>query len=77
MGIENHEVPLVQFQLQIKGGMLLETANKIGVSNMLAELITKGTQNKTPEQLENAIKSLGAVIEAYATDDAIFITGNT
>ena len=77
LGIENHEVPLVQFQLQIKGGMLLETPDKIGISNMLAELITKGTQNKTPEQLENAIKSLGAVIEAYATDEAIFITGNT
>ncbi|SHL92690.1 M16 family metallopeptidase [Flavobacterium saccharophilum] len=77
LGIENHEVPLVQFQLQIKGGMLLETANKIGVSNMMAELMTKGTKNKTPEQLENAIESLGAVIKAYATDEAVFIKGNT
>ena len=76
-GIENHEVPLVQFQLQIKGGMLLEEKNKIGVSNMLAELMTKGTKNKTPEQLENAIESLGATIRAYATDESIFITGNT
>ncbi|MFB9079691.1 M16 family metallopeptidase [Flavobacterium procerum] len=76
-GIENHEVPLVQFQLEIKGGMLLESANKIGVSNMLAQLMTKGTKNKTPEQLENAIESLGANINAYATDEAIFITGNT
>jgi zinc protease len=76
-GIENHEVPLVQFQLQIKGGILLEDTNKIGVSNMLAELLTKGTKNKTPEQLENAIESLGATIKAYATDEAIFITGNT
>ncbi|MEO7976993.1 pitrilysin family protein [Flavobacterium sp.] len=76
-GIENQEVPLVEFQLQINGGMLLETANKIGVSNLLAELMTKGTQDKTPEQLENAIKNLGAEINAYATDEAIFITGNT
>ncbi|QIH38220.1 insulinase family protein [Flavobacterium sp. Sr18] len=77
LGIENHEVPLVQFQLQIKGGMLLEEANKIGVSNMLAELMTKGTKNKTPEQLENAIESLGATIRAYATDESLFISGNT
>jgi zinc protease len=77
LGIENHEVPLVQFQLEIKGGMLLESANKIGVSNLLAELMTKGTKNKTPEQLENAIESLGAKINAYATDEAIFITGST
>ena len=77
LGIENNEVPIVQFQLQINGGMLLETENKIGVSNLLAELMTKGTQNKTPEELENAIKSLGAEIDAYATDEAIFVTGNT
>ncbi|CAM4047236.1 pitrilysin family protein [Flavobacterium sinopsychrotolerans] len=77
LGIENHEVPLVQFQLQIKGGMLLEEANKIGVSNMLAELMTKGTKNKTPEQLENAIESLGATIRAYASDESIFVSGNT
>ncbi|MFV8347453.1 M16 family metallopeptidase [Flavobacterium sp. ZB4P13] len=77
LGIENHEVPLVQFQLQIKGGMLLENTDTIGVSTMLAELMTKGTKNKTPEQLENAIESLGATIKAYATDESIFISGNT
>ena len=77
LGIENREVPLVQFQMQIKGGMLLENPSKIGVSNMLADLITKGTKNKTPEQLENAIESLGATIRAYATDESIFISGNT
>ncbi|MFV8336639.1 M16 family metallopeptidase [Flavobacterium sp. RSP29] len=77
LGIENHEVPLVQFQLQIKGGILLENKDKIGVSTMMAELMTKGTKNKTPEQLENAIESLGATIKAYATDESIFISGNT
>ncbi len=77
LGIDNREVPLVQFQLQIKGAMLLENADKIGVSNMLADLMTKGTKNKTPEQLENAIESLGATIRAYATDESIFISVNT
>ncbi len=77
LGIENYEVPLVQFQLQIKGGLLLENSEKIGVSNMLAELLTKGTANKTPEQLENAIESLGATIKATASDEAISIYGTT
>lgn len=77
LGIENHEVPLVQFQLQIKGGMLLENTDKVGVSTMLGQLMTKGTKNKTPEQLENAIESLGATINAYSSDESIFISGNT
>jgi len=77
LGIENNEVPLVQFRMQIKGGMLLENQDKIGVSNLLADMLTKGTQNKTPEQLENAIESLGASINAFATNEAIIVTGNT
>lgn len=76
-GIENNEVPLVQFQVQIRGGMLLENPAKIGVSNLMAEMLTKGTKNKTPEQLENAIESLGATINAFATNESISITGNT
>ena len=76
-GIQNNEVPLVQFEMQIKGGLLLEQKDKVGVSNLLASLMTKGTKNKTTEELENAIESLGANINAYATDDNITITGTT
>ncbi|MFT5253106.1 MAG: zinc protease [Flavobacteriales bacterium] len=77
IGIENYEVPLVEFQLQLKGGLLLEEESKIGVSNMLAELMTKGTKNKTPEALENAIESLGATITATANGESITISGST
>ena len=76
-GIENNEVPLVQFQMQIRGGMLLENPNKIGVSNLLADLMTKGTATKTPEDLENEIEKLGATINAFASNEAITISGNT
>lgn len=76
-GIENNEVPLVQFQIHLKGGMLLENKNKIGVSNLLSDLMTKGTANKTAEQLESAIETLGASINTYATKESIIISGNS
>ncbi|WP_422107831.1 M16 family metallopeptidase [Winogradskyella sp.] len=76
-GIENEEVPLVQFEIQIAGGLLLENQIKVGVSNLLANLMTKGTKNKTPGELEDAIESIGASINAYATDENITITGTT
>jgi zinc protease len=76
-GIENSEVPLVQFQLQLEGGLLLEQKDKIGVSNLLAALMTKGTAHKTAEELEIAIESIGATINAYATDTNITISGTT
>lgn len=76
-GIENSEVPLVEFELEIKGGLLLENSDKVGVSNLMAELMTKGTKTKTPEALENAIESLGAQIYSYATDNSVTISGTT
>ncbi|WP_139856409.1 M16 family metallopeptidase [Aequorivita sinensis] len=75
--IENNEVPLVQYRIQLDGGMLLENSEKIGVSNLLASLMTQGTATKTPEELENAIESLGATINTVATKEAIMIYGNT
>jgi zinc protease len=77
IGITHTEVPLVQFEIQLKGGMLLENTNKIGVSNLLAGIITKGTAKKTPEDLENEIQTLGATIYASANKEFITITGNT
>lgn len=76
-GIKNSEVPLVQFVLEIKGGMLLEDPSKIGVSNLLANLMTKGTAEKTPAELEEAIELLGADINVYAGDQNIILSGST
>ena len=77
LGIANSEVPLVQFELQIEGGMLMENREKIGVSNLLAQMMTRGTRTKTPAELEQAIESLGASISAYATDTSIVISANS
>ncbi|WP_029038602.1 M16 family metallopeptidase [Salinimicrobium xinjiangense] len=76
-GITNSEVPLVQFMLEIKGGILLEDPSKIGVSNLLANLMTKGTKNRTSQELEEAIELLGANIRVNATDEKLIISGST
>ncbi len=76
-GIENTELPLVQFELKLKGGLLLDNPNKVGVANLVAEVMTRGTANKTPEELEEAINDLGASININSGQQSISITGNT
>ncbi|RYY31877.1 MAG: insulinase family protein, partial [Sphingobacteriaceae bacterium] len=76
-GIENNEVPLVQFELVIDGGMLLENINKIGVANLMAKMMTQGTKNKTPEQLEDAIEQLGASIIFSSSAEDVRVRVNT
>ena len=61
-GIKNTEVPLVQLNIDIAGGLLFDVGKKVGVANLVAELMNKGTKNKTPKQLEEAINKLGATI---------------
>lgn len=76
-GIESNEVPLVQYEIVIDGGMLLEDINKVGVSNMMARMMTQGTKNKTPIELEEAIRQLGASINVNAETEGTRITVNT
>ena len=76
-GIVNDELPLVQFNLKIKGGLLLDNPEKVGVANLLADMMTKGTKNKTTEELEEAINELGATINVNARSQSIEIFGNT
>ena len=76
-GIENNELPLVQFTIEIEGGLLLENTSKTGVSNLMADLMTRGTANKTPEELEEAIDELGATINVNAGRQTVTISGNT
>jgi zinc protease len=76
-GIENTEVPLVRFNIVIDGGQLLEDPEKVGVANLLAGMMTKGTKNKTPQELEAAIDQLGASINVRADKENITISGNT
>jgi zinc protease len=76
-GIEHSEVPLVQFEIVIDGGQLLEDINKVGVSNLMARLMTQGTAKKTPQELEEAIQQLGASINVFADTEDVRIRVNT
>ncbi len=76
-GIENYELPLVNFELVLAGGLMLENPEKTGVSNLLAQLLTKGTATKTAEELEEAIDNLGATIRVNAGKENITISGNS
>jgi zinc protease len=76
-GIENTEVPLVQFEIVVDGGLLLENINKVGVANLMARMMTQGTARKTPQELEEAIQQLGATINVSAGTEDVRISVNT
>ncbi|WP_426470077.1 insulinase family protein, partial [Salmonella enterica] len=73
---ENNEIPLVQFDITIPGGHLLDPEGKAGVASLLSDLMMEGTATKTPAELEEAIGLLGASIGMYSANEDFHITGS-
>ena len=75
-GIQHTELPLVQFSMTIKGGQLLDDMDKVGVANLITDMLMEGTKNKTPVELEEAIEELGANIFMYTGRETITVSVN-
>lgn len=75
-GVETNELPLVNFSIRLKGGHYLDHPDKVGVANLMTDIMKEGTVTKTPEELEDAIGQLGANISMYTSDEFIHISGN-
>jgi len=75
-GIEQDELPLIQYSILIDGGHILEPKEKAGVANFLASMLTEGTATKTPEELEEEIDLLGANINVYSGTENMGVTVN-
>ena len=75
-GVQQSELPLVQFSLTLKGGLLLDDIEKVGVANLMTDIMMEGTQHKTPLELEEAIDELGANISMFTGRESIVVRAN-
>jgi len=76
-GIKHSELPLVSFSIRILGGHSLDKPGKIGLANLVAQMMMEGTATKTPQDLEKALGALGASLTFSANDEFITLTGST
>jgi zinc protease len=76
-GIQQTELPLIQYSIVINAGHKCEDISKAGLANLVASSMNEGTKNKTPEQLEDAIGLLGASINVYSGTEDITISVST
>ncbi len=70
-GITHSELPLVNYSIIIEGGHQLDEISKAGLANLTASVMNEGTKNKTPEELEDAIRLLGASISVSASNESV------
>ncbi len=65
--MENHKVPLVEVEMIVRGGSVLDPAGKTGLSGMTAEMMEEGAGGRNSLAYADAVDFLGASISAYSS----------
>ena len=64
--LEKHTVPLVQVNLVVRAGALMDPDGKAGLASMTASMLTEGAGGRNALEFDDAVDFLGADITATA-----------
>ncbi|HEU5404303.1 MAG TPA: pitrilysin family protein [Terriglobales bacterium] len=71
----NHELPLIDATLRIRGGSRSEPADKVGLLDMYGDVWrTGGTEQRTGDQLDDFLEARAAKVETGSNADSTFIS---
>ncbi len=70
--IENHKLPRVSYSLQFDLDPILE-GDKVGYLSMMGQMLRRGTETRTKEQLDEEIDFIGASLAASSS--SVFASG--
>lgn len=73
---EHHAVPVFSVRAAVLGGVLAETKKNNGISNFTAEMLTRGTENRSREQLAKDIESIAGSLGGFAGNNSMGVSGS-
>ncbi|PYO97439.1 MAG: hypothetical protein DMD60_06975 [Gemmatimonadetes bacterium] len=72
--IEHHEQAVVSVTLSFRAGGIYDPPGKEGLSSLAADLLSKGTDSRSAEQIAAAIEGVGGTLSATSGDDFLTIS---
>ncbi len=63
---EDHSIPLVSIRMVFTGGVLVETEDNNGISQLVSRLLLKGTKKRSALQIVREIEDYGGSISSYS-----------
>ncbi|HYC55024.1 MAG TPA: pitrilysin family protein [Candidatus Binatia bacterium] len=72
---EHHAVPLFSVRAAVLGGLLSETRTNNGISNFVAEMLTRGTASYSRERLASEIESLAGDVSGFSGRSSFGVSG--
>ena len=70
---EDHRLPFVEFRAVFQGGVLAESAENNGLTQLMSRLIIKGTKTRGAEQIAAEIESVGGHLDSYGGNNSFGI----
>src|SRR5262245_48473250 len=67
---EDHRLPFVEFRTVFQGGVLAESRDLNGLTQLTAKMLLKGTAKRTAEQIAREIESVGGSIDTYGGNNS-------
>lgn len=71
--LEKHQVPIVQLNLLVRAGSVMDPPGKAGLANMTASMMTEGAGNRNALALADAIDYLGVTISSNSGQHAMAV----
>jgi len=74
--MERHDVPLIAFNADLRGGAMTDPADASGSASLLANLLEKGAGARNAFEFADAIAAVGGSIHASADTESISVSGS-
>jgi zinc protease len=71
---EDHRLPFVYVSVAAGGGLLAESADRAGVTKLMADMLTRGTATRTASEIAEDVESMGARLHPYSGRNSFGLT---
>ena len=73
--IPDHEVPLIAFEVVVRGGSRLDPVGREGLASLTAELLSQGAGARDAYEFAEAVEGVGGSLDAEAQREALLLHG--
>ncbi|HTY86740.1 MAG TPA: pitrilysin family protein [Candidatus Acidoferrum sp.] len=74
---EDHRLPFVEFRAMFQGGVLAETWEDNGITQLTSRMLLKGTSHRSARDIATEIESVGGNIDSYGGNNSFGVNLET
>ncbi|MGO8837069.1 MAG: M16 family metallopeptidase [Limisphaerales bacterium] len=74
---EDHRLPFVEFRAMFRGGVLAETRDDNGITQLTSRMLLKGTSHRSARDIATEIESVGGSIDSYGGNNSFGVNLET